>query len=222
MIGKINMKKFGLLIVVVLLVGVLGVFLSPYYTLYQIKSAYENGDYGKVVSYVDLSKIQQQTKTELATRLDTTLTTNPSLLAVSNLMPKIKDKLTDKAKTELNNSIEMGLTADNLQKTLAGEMTSETKKLVGMWAVASDYVDYELLIKDTLFGDNEQALKNQEPIVKERIAKRFGVGVPTETKMRYCGLNCFEVTGGVSGVPIGATLTRVGVVGWKIDEIKLP
>lgn len=214
------MKKFGLL-VLMLLVCVLGVFLSPYYTLYQIKSAYEKGDYAKAVSYVDLSSVQHNATITLNARLEVTLNTNPSLATIGQLMPKLKDELANKVKDELNNSIKDALSADNLQKTLSGETTDESKKLVAMWAIASDYVDYELLIKDALMGDGQKAVKNQEPIIKQRIAKRFG-SVPEDTTTRYCGMNCFEIAGGVSGVPIGIKMARVGIIGWKVDKIELP
>lgn len=205
-----------------LVLGILGVFLSPYYALYQIKSAYESNDYAKALSYVDLPKVQDNIKATLHARLDETLATNSSLLTLGNLMPKLKDELKSKASDELDKSIQTALTADNLHKTLAGELTDESKKLVAFWAIASDYVDYELLIKDALLGNTTQAVKNQEPIIKERVIKRFGNGVPSDTKMRYCGVNCFEVMGGVSGVPVGAKLYRVGVLNWQIGEVILP
>lgn len=216
------MKKFGIFFTFVLLI-MAGIFLSPYYALYQLKSSIENGDGEKVVSYLNVPKIQTSLQTELTARLQHTLTTNPTLATLDKFMPKLKDDLATKAQVELDNSIAAALTANNLQKTLSGELTNESKKLVALWAVASDYVDYELLIKDAIskLGNTEKMIKNQEPIIKERIAKRFG-NVPTDTTLRYCGVHCFEVAGAVAGVPVEATLHRVGVVGWQVDEIKLP
>lgn len=216
------MKKLGI-VILILLIGVLGVFLSPYYTLYQIKSAYENGDYAKAVSYVDFEQVGQNTKTVLTDRLNHTLTHNSQLTAIGNLMPNIKDDLTSKITQTIDESVNEAITADNLQKSLAGELTKESKKLVAIWAFVSDYVDYEMLIKDTLLQGVETAAKNQEPVIKERIAKRLATNnAQTDTKMRYCGLHCFEITGAMSGVPIGATMSRVGIIGWKVDKIELP
>lgn len=215
------MKKLGLLIVVVL-VGVLGVFLSPYYTLYQIKSAYEKGDYAKAVSYVDFERVGKNAKVQLHQRLDHTLNHNKQLNAIASVMPAVKDELSNQAKTAIDESVNGALTAQNLEKTLAGEPTPESKKLVAVWAFVSDYVDYERLIKDALLHGTDTAIKNQESVVKERALARLGKNAPNDSQMAYCGTNCFEVTGKVSGQPVEARLTRVGVLGWKIDEIKLP
>lgn len=215
------MKKFGLLIVV-LLVCVVGVLLSPYYTLYQIKSAYDDGNYAKVVSYVDFDKVQIKAKQELAIRFDNTLSQGAVAKLFEFLPIGDTDDVVGKVKNDIGQVVDEAITADNLTKTLAGDITENSKKLVAVWAMVSDYVDYEALIKDMLLSGQETAFKNQQTHVKARIIAKVGQSAQTETKMRYCGLNCFEVTGGVSGVPIGATLTRVGVVGWKIDEIKLP
>lgn len=222
LIGIMMMKKVGLFIVVAVLVGVLGVFLSPYYTLYQLKSAYEEGDYGKALSYVDFDKVQANAKQELTARLDKTVSQEVVAELFALLPNDSAGEMVAKAKNDIGQVVDKAVTADNLAKALSGDITDDSKKLVAVWAMASNYVDYQALMKDMMLKGKETAFANQQTHIKEQIIAKTGNSAPTKTTMQYCGLNCFEVTGGVSGVPVGATLTRVGVVGWKVNEIKLP
>lgn len=215
------MKKIWLAFLVMMcVVGV--IVLSPYYALYQIKSAYQAGDYGKVISYADIPQIEQHTKTTLHARLDETLDNNPKLVGLTTLFPNIKDTLSNRAKQEIDKATKQAINAENLSRLLANDISTDSKKLVAVWAVASDYIDYETLLKDLLTHDLDTAIYNQETIITERIVARFGKATPSDTSLRYCGLHCFMVTGNISNQPTGIILTRHGILHWKISAIILP
>lgn len=215
------MKKFIIIFIIIFLV-VLGIFLSPYYTLYQIKSAYDAKEYPKVIAYMELPKIQQHTKDTLMNRLDKTIKQG-TVAELIKLLPNDNfDKILNKTKNDIEKVVDNAITSDNLTKTLSGEITDHSQKFLVVWAMASNYVDYQQLTKDLILKDKETAFKNQQIAIKEQIITRFGKNTPTKTKMHYCGLHCFEITGAVSGVPIGATMSRVSVIGWKVDKIELP
>ncbi|MDO4449447.1 MAG: DUF2939 domain-containing protein [Moraxella sp.] len=215
------MKKFWLAFLVIMcVVGV--IVLSPYYTLYQIKSAYQAGDYDKVISYVDIPRTQQHIKTILHARLDETLNNNPKLVGLTTLFPNIKDTLSNRAKQEINKTTEQAINADNLKKLLTNDISADSKKLVAVWAVASDYVDYESLVKDLLVHDLDTAIHNQESIITKKVVARFGKAAPSDASLRYCGLHRFMVTGNISNQPTGIILTRDGMLRWQITQIILP
>lgn len=215
------MKKIWLPFLVVCLV-ILGILLSPYYALYRLKSTYEAGDYSQTLSYVDFHKVQTHTKQTLSTRLDDTLANNKQLSGLALLFPDLKDELANKAHQEIEQAVHEAITPQNLEKLLAHDITPESKKFVAVWAVASDYVDYETLLKDMMLHGIKTATANQEPIVKERIIARFGKPSANDIKARYCGINCFKVEGGLSGQSVGATLYRDGLIHWKIEQVALP
>lgn len=215
------MKKFWLAFLIMMcVVGV--ILLSPYYALYQIKSAYQAGDYDKVISYADISQIQQHTKTTLHTRLDETLNNNQKLVGLTTLFPSIKDKLSIRAKQEIDKTTEQAINAENLRKLLANDISTDSQKFMAVWAISSDYVDYERLLKDLLMHDLDTAIYNQEPIITQRIVTRFGKTAPSDMSLRYCGLHCFMVTGNISNQPTGIILTRDGMLRWQITQIILP
>lgn len=215
------MKKFWLAFLVMMCVAGV-IVLSPYYTLYQVKSAYQAGDYDKVISYVDIPRTQQHIKTILHARLDETLNNNPKLVGLTTLFPNIKDTLSNRAKQEINTTTEQAINADNLKKLLTNDISADSKKLVAVWAVASDYVDYESLVKDLLVHDLDTAIHNQESIITKRVVARFGKAAPSDASLRYCGLHCFMVTGNISNQPTGIILTRDGMLRWQITQIILP
>lgn len=215
------MKKIWF-VLFVLAVVVLVVFLSPYYTLYKMKSAYQQGDYATVLSYVDFEKVQAGVQVDLNSRFDGTLDNNKNLNLLMQVFPQVKDDLIGKVKDEINKATKTAITAKNIEQLLQGNVSSDSEKLIAMWAVASDYVDYEMLIKDTILHGSEIAVKNQEPIVKKRVTERFGKPIPDKIQTSYCGVQCFTVTGSVSGQPVGATLYRTGIVTWKVEKILLP
>lgn len=215
------MKKF-IFFLLVLLLPVLAVLLSPYYTLYQIKRAYESGDYAKIITYIDIPAVQNSTKATLNARLDDTLSNNPQIAGLTALFPTVKDELTARAKQEISHTVHDAISQNNLSKLMKNDITPESKKLIAVWAFASNYVDYEQFLKDTLTHGIDTATKNQEPIVKERVVARFGKPTPSDVSTTYCGINCFAVMGSLSNQPVGATLHREGFITWRVKEIALP
>lgn len=209
-----------LLFIVILVVVVIGA--SPYYQLYQAKQAYRAGEYDKVLAMMDYEQIQTHLKQELNARFDTTLNSNTSLAQLSAIFPDAKVAIKSKGQEFIDSSVDNAITADNLGKLLANDITPESKKLAAAWAVASDYVDYEKLIKDAMTKGINKAALAQESVVKERVVAKFGKPASDDVKLSYCGFDCFKVTGGVSGQPVGVHLYRDGLIHWKIKQIDVP
>lgn len=203
---------------------VMAVILSPYYTLYRLKAAYDKGDYAYVAAMVDYEQVQTHLKQELNARFDHTINSNTSLAQLAMIFPDAKAALMTKGQSFIDNSVDSAITADNLGKLLANDITPQSKQFVAAWAVASDYIDYQKLVQDiiVLGGDWQSASAAQEPIVRERIIQKFGQAASDTPTFGYCGYDCFYVSGNVSGQPIGATLYRQGLFAWRIGRVQLP
>lgn len=107
------MKKFFILFVV-LLISAVGA--SPYWTLYQLKNAYENKDTDTIIGYIAFSPLQQNLKQQLAPVLyqkAQPLTQLPILKAFN--IEINSQAMIDKM---LNQSIEKTITANNVKLLL--------------------------------------------------------------------------------------------------------
>lgn len=218
------MKRLAMWFGLCVVLWVAAVALSPYYALYRLKSAYDEGDYDHVAAMVDYERVRPHMQQALRERLQTTLSNNDVLAGLTLIMPDAKDALTHQAHQLIDEAVTEAVTADNLKRLLNQDISSESKKLAAAWAVASDYIDYQKLIKDIIVsgGDWQSASAAQEPIVRERVIQKFGQAASDKPSFGYCGYDCFYVSGAISGQPIGATLYRQGLFGWKIEQVQLP
>lgn len=218
------MKRLAIWLSICILLLVAAVALSPYYALYRLKAAYDKGDFDYVAAMVDYERVRPHMQKALRERLQSTLSNNDVLAGLTLILPDAKDALTQKATVFIDEAVTEAVTADNVKRLLNQDISSESKKLIAAWAVASDYIDYQQLIKDIIAsgGDWQSASAAQEPIVRERVIQKFGRAASDEPSFGYCGYDCFYVSGAISGQPIGATLYRQGLFGWKIEQVQLP
>lgn len=213
-------KFLGFFVIVLLFLVVIGI--SPYAKLYYVYHSYQQGNTTPLLQMVAYSAVQQDIKTTLNTRLETTLATKPEFAFLAKLAPDMADDAKAKFAKEMDKTIATAISQDNLSQLLSNQVSHDSKKLVFFWAVASDYVDYGRLFKDLATADTHALIANQEPIIRQKIIARFGKPVPTKPNFAYCGFDCFVVSGAVSGQPIGITMKRTGLMDWQIVAVALP
>lgn len=211
----------GALVLVLLCMAV--VFASPYFMLYQLKSAHEQGDYDKVVQFLAVDEIKSSVKADFHARLEDRLA-DSKVAVLAGILPDAADTLKQTAEKQLNKTIDEAFTESNLKQLSAAHVTPESERFFVAWAMVSGYVDYDKFLKDLVLsgGDIKKAATTQESIVHKKVIEKFGKPVPTKPVLGYCGLNCFSVVGSVSGQPVAAYLRREGLLGWRVSRVVLP
>lgn len=221
------MKKIFALIMITLL-GIIGwFFASPYYTLYQLKNAYDSQDVTVINTHINFPSVQMDIKNQLTPVLVKkvqTITQSPfaKLLNVQVDETAMIEKLVKPA-------VINGITPDTLKTilTMQGNQSSlnnNTKLLGGLLAVAMDKIK---LNPDTLIDlatakttdELNQKLLNQ--VTTSDLAKGGGKSDNKPTA-NYCGINCFNIQTQVQGYPLTVQMARKGFAGWEIVGVKLP
>ncbi|MDO4251096.1 MAG: DUF2939 domain-containing protein [Moraxella sp.] len=210
----------GFFVILLLLFAMIGV--SPYARLYQAKTAYEKGDFEPLLNMIDYPKVQADLANTLNERLDETLSNKKELVFVQSIAPDMVDHIHSKITKQITHASKRAITADNLRQLLKGQISEDSRALAFLWAVASDYVDYEALLSDAASGDKAVIMAGQEAVIAKKVAQRFGKPIPSKPVFEYCGYDCFYVAGAISGQPVGVYLYRDGLFGWKIHRVILP
>lgn len=211
------MKKVSLFVAIALLLVAAWVMGSPYWTLYQLKQAYEAKDTDTINRYVDFPRVRQDIKAQLSPILSAKaqkMTQSPLLQALNvNLdATTLVNPMVDRA---VNNT----LTPTGLASLISEQLpNNDAKLLAGLAAVAMGKLDWV----DILMAPNEAAL--QQKIYQQLISSSINTpAAPTsEPSASYCGFNCFGVDGTVRGYPLRMMLARQGLVHWQIVGLKLP
>ncbi|MDO4426730.1 MAG: DUF2939 domain-containing protein [Moraxella sp.] len=211
----------GALVLAVVCMAV--VFASPYFMLYQLKTAHEQGKYDKVVQFLAVDEIKSSVKVDLHARLEERLA-DSRVATLAGFLPDAADTLKQTAKKQLDKTIDDAFTKDNLMQLSGAYVTPESERFFAAWAMVSGYVDYDKFLKDLVLsgGDIKKAAAAQEAIVHKKVIEKFGKPVPTKPVLSYCGLNCFSVEGSISGQPVAAYLRREGLVHWRVSRVVLP
>ncbi|PIE47747.1 MAG: hypothetical protein CSA42_01810 [Gammaproteobacteria bacterium] len=217
------MKKF-LFLILLIAVGIF--FGSPFYTLYQLKTAYDNQDGQAIANAIDYSQLTDNLKKQLNTNLHNTVDQYPIIAQFGG------DKVLTKGQKFIKQAVEGAITPQNIAATISSQgqqANQSTKELAAIWAVAGGKINMGDLVQGVLLrgGNIENALTKQMTKLIEEQAQTVAMQAQTgnDSKLpsfRYCGINCFNVSGDVKGYPVTVQMQRQGLINWKIVDIKLP
>lgn len=221
------MKKIVGFIIFTLLLIIGWFFASPYYTVYQLKNAYDSHDADSINAHINFPSVQADIKAQLnpiLVKKVQTLTQSPiaKLLNIQVNESEMVEKLVTQA-------VDNGVTPDTLNSviTTQGNVTSlnnNVKLLGGLTAVAMDKIKLNPeTLADLATAQNTEEL-NQK-LLKQLKASDMAKGAnggDNKPTASYCGINCFEVNTQVQGYPLKVEMARQGFSTWQIVKIKLP
>ena len=220
--GANLMKK---LMVLLLLIAVAIYAGSPYYSAYQLKNAYDAKDGATIAAAIDYEQVRASVQNQLTDQFATTMTKYPLIAELGG------EPLTEAANGFLTQAVDGAITPQNIEKVIdtQGQANSATKELAAAWAIASDQVDLKSLIQSliTQRGDIDAVVKSQmQQVIKKQAAELEQQAVQGDDSekptLRYCGINCFYISGQVKGYPLTIEMQRQGLINWKIVDIVLP
>lgn len=206
------MKKLLFLCLLLMVVVIGG---SPYWTLYQLKNAYDSQNAEKIIAHIDIPTVKQNFKNQLnpaLTQKAKNLTNLPILKALNiNLDPQ---NMVEKI---VNHSVDSTINKNNLTLLLNNSIniTENTQLFAGLVAIALGKIDIQTLIT----ARNQAEL--QQMFVKQ-LSKTNPNANQSEPTFHYCGFNCFVVHTQVHGYPIDVQLQRQNLLNWQIVAVKLP
>lgn len=206
---------------VIVLLFVLAVGLSPYYALYQAKKNFEQGKVEPVLAMVDYQAVQTDIAKQLQGRFDETLA-GGTFSFLQNLAPQMFADAKTKMAGEIETAVAGAVTPDNLGRLLNNDVSPQSKAVITLWLIASNYVDFGRLMQDSMHMDNNALIKGQLPSIQQKAQQRYGKPLPTKPVLSYCGYDCFYVVGAVKELPVTVYLYRDGLFDWKIDKVELP
>lgn len=209
------MKKLSIFCIFLMILVVVVIGSSPYYTLYRLKNAYENQDVDSINQQIDFPKLQQNLKSQLIPTLNKKaekITNLPLLKALDiNIQPQTMiEKL-------VNQSVDNAVTPNSVKQLFTDitKVDNNTQLFGGLVAVALDKIDIQALI----MARNQAEL--QQTLIKQLNAPNPNPS-NQPTAFHYCGFNCFKVDTQVQGYPLTVQMQRQGLIDWKIVGIKLP
>lgn len=221
------MKKIVDVVVLLLALMIGWFFASPYYTLYQLKNAYDSHDVTTINAHINFPSVQADVKNQI----------QPVLVKkVQNLTQSPFAKLVGVQVDEnalvaklVNQAVDNGVTPDTVNTVLTTQgnvsaLNNNVKLLGGLTAVAMDKIKINpetLMDLATAKSTDELNQKLLNQVTASDVAKGGG---NTENKptASYCGLNCFSVQTQVQGYPLTVKMARQGFSNWQIVGVKLP
>ncbi|WP_434352973.1 DUF2939 domain-containing protein [Psychrobacter sp. HD31] len=217
------MKKF-LFLILLIAVGVF--FGSPFYSLYQLKAAYDNQDGQVIADAIDYSQLTDNLKNQLNTNFQNTVDEYPMIAQFGG------DKVLAKGQKFIEQAVEGAITPQNIAATISSQgqqANQSTKELAAIWAVVGGKINMGELVQGILLrgGNIEKALTKQMTKLVEAQSQEVAMQAQTGNdsdlpSFSYCGINCFNVSGDVKGYPLTVQMQRQGLIDWKIIDIKLP
>ena len=216
------MKKLIVLLIIIAVTVYAG---SPYYSAYQLKNAYDAKEGATIAAAIDYERVRPSIQNQLTDQFANTLSQYPLIAQLGG------DALTDAANGFIHQSVDGAITPQNIEKVIKtqGQANTATKELAAAWAIASNQVDLKNLIQSLIVqrGDIDAVVKNQMDQVMQRQAdeleQQAAQGNDTDKPtLRYCGINCFAISGQVKGYPLTIEMQREGLIDWKIVDIVLP
>ena len=219
------MKKLSAVVILLLLIAIAIYGGSPYYSAYQLKTAYDAKDGATIAAAIDYEQVRPSMQQQLTGKFAHTLTQYP-LVAELGGAP-----LTQAANEFITQAVDGAITPENIERLIntQGQANSATKELAAAWAIASNQVDLRGLIQDMIIqrGDVNAVVKNQiqhmmnkqADELEQQVAQGKDSAKPT---LNYCGINCVTLSGHVKGYPITVEMQRVGLTTWQIVDIVLP
>lgn len=221
------MKKVFFLIIVIVLALVGWFFASPYYTVYQLKQAYDSHNAAAINAQIDFASVQADIKYQLnpiLVKKMQTLTQSPiaQLVGVEVDENAVVEKL-------VNQAVDNGITPDTVTSIISTQgnlltLNNHAKLLGGLTAVAMDKIKLNPeTLASLLMAKNTDAL-NQVLLAQVKAADVVKGGGNNSDKptAQYCGIDCFRVSTQVQGYPLTVEMARQGFSDWKIIKVKLP
>lgn len=206
------MKKIIVLCLFVIVVIMGG---SPYWTLYQLKNAYDSKDTDTIIHHINFPKVKQNLKQQLTPVLHE----KAQHLTQIPLLKTFNIHIDSQAMIEkmLNRSLDTTLTPNHVKLLLSNtsNIDQNTKILGGMIAIALGKIDIQTL----LTARNQTEL--QQILIKQ-LNKPNPNASNKETSMKYCGFNCFNIHTQAHGYPITVKMQRQGLINWQVTAIQLP
>lgn len=195
---EIIMKIAVRLLCLVLLCAIAIIALSPYYQLYRLKSAYEQGDYAKIVQAVDFVNLRQGLKTQLYDKASHVMQETPKELEILGID---EAKLNNLAKMMIDKTVDSTITQDNAMRLAQGRTDFAQDEMMGA------------VLLGGLAGQNDDKTVD-EPTEQTNTDNKY--------QLAYCGVNCFSIKTKVAGKDIDVRMTRHQLITWKIDNVILP
>lgn len=222
------MKKIMTLLFIVCLLAV-GVYAgSPYYTVYQLKQAYDNQDGATLAAAIDYSQLTVHLKTQLNGKFANTLSQYPMVAQLGG------DALVEAGMEFIDRSVDGAVTADNIQTLVnmqgqSNQVNQSTQELAAAWAIASNQVNLTMLIQDLIVerGDVDKVVKKQMQLMMDKQALQLTAHTQAGTdsekpQLSYCAIDCFSMSGQIKGYPLTVRMQRQGWIDWKIVDVQLP
>lgn len=125
-----KITKLLLALVIIALVIVAG---SPYYKLYTLKNAYDNGDYAPIINSIDFETLRPNLKHQLITKTDNWLGSNDvvqGLPLFGGLLGLDGAKLNTIAHSFINTAVDKGITPENLTRLAQGDVQPEIEPML--------------------------------------------------------------------------------------------
>lgn len=219
------MKKLFSLLVLLLVAAVVVYAGSPYYSAYQLKQAYDAKDGTAIAATIDYAQLRPNLTEQLTGKFANTMTYYPLVSQLGG------EPLTKAANAFIATAVDGAVTSDNIEQliTTQGQANKATKELAAAWAIASNQVDLQNLIREmiTQRGDVEAVVKQQvEQMMTKQAAQleqQAAQGNDSEKPtLSYCGINCFTISGQVKSYPVTIEMQRQGLIEWKIVNVVLP
>ena len=219
------MKKLSALLILLVVAAIVVYAGSPYYAAYQLKAAYDNKDGQAISQAIDYQQLRPNVTTQLTGQFARTLGQYPMIAELGG------EALNNAAGTFIVHAVDGAITPQNIERLIAtqGQANQATKELAAAWAIASNQVDLKGLIQDLIVhrGDVNAVVKGQMGQMMEKQASeleaRAAQGADSDKpELKYCGLNCFTLSGQVKGYPLTIEMQRQGLIQWKIINVVLP
>lgn len=221
------MKKIIILLGLVIVAVVGWFFASPYYTLYQLKTAYANHDTQMINRYIDFPSVQ----TDIKNQLTPVLVKKVQTLTQSPIAKLLNVQVDEKSMVEklVTQAVDNTVTPTGVSKVLSGQtllknLDNNAKLLGGLTAVAMDKIKLNPEnLADLVTANNTDEL-NQKLLTQLKASdmSKGGNTANSQPTASYCGINCFKVQTQVQGYPITINMARQGFANWQIVGVKLP
>lgn len=220
------MKKFFGVVVVALVLLVGWFFASPYYTVYQLKQAYDSYDADIISQHIDFSRVQS----DLKQQLQPVLIKKVQNLTQSPFAKLLNVQVDETAMVEklVNQAVDNGVTPQTIKTLLTTQgrvsnLDNNVKLLGGLTAVAMDKIKLDPETLAYLATAENRDELNQKLLAQVKASNpATGSNPNTKPTAHYCGIDCFEVQTQVQGYPLTMEMARQGFANWQIVKIKLP
>ena len=209
------MKKLPSLVLVIAVVLLAVVIASPYYRLYQLKSAFEQGDYQVVADAIDFDQVKTGLNSQLHTKAADFLGSEQGQLL---LLLTGDRQVASASHAIIEQAVDTVVNEQAFLQALNGNISHKMAASLLVFGVIEGHIDAPTLIKDSLLHGQEVAIANQLDGLKLSAADNAQYG--------YCGVSCFDLRTTLNQKPITIVLARQGwspmhITDWRVVQVRL-